>query len=371
MNALGGEMVPAVVRGPLGTLIDSSYGMVCAADDTGTSRVTALIEAADAAGLTKVPSSLRNPRKTTTAGLGDLIRHAVTRGIKDFVIGIGGSATNDCGLGMMESLGARFFDEAGELVGGTGDDVKQVTRADLTELLKLTAGCRFRVACDVTNPLCGENGCSLVFGPQKGGTPDMLSEMDEAIGRFSRLIETEMGTEKAAEAPGAGAAGGPGFRVLTALGAELVSGTDLVLQTIGASKNLSDADLFITGEGRLDSQTAGVKRRGRCPVPEAAESESVSLWNSAARSESALRRFTRLESTPFPDYRRSRDRSRRDGSRRAKDNLRRTAAGGSEILHRGKRGPGLIASDSERLSERSGIFFSVPDRVSSVRKVFR
>jgi len=198
VNALGGEMVPAVVRGPLGTLIESSYGMVCAADDTGTSRVTALIEAADAAGLTKVPSSLRNPRKTTTAGLGDLIRHAVTRGIKDFVIGIGGSATNDCGLGMMESLGARFFDEAGELVGGTGDDVKQVTRADLTELLKLTAGCRFRVACDVTNPLCGENGCSLVFGPQKGGTPDMLSEMDEAIGRFSRLIETEMGTEKGA-----------------------------------------------------------------------------------------------------------------------------------------------------------------------------
>jgi len=103
VNALGGEMVPAVVRGPLGTLIESSYGMVCAADDTGTSRVTALIEAADAAGLTKVPSSLRNPRKTTTAGLGDLIRHAVTRGIKDFVIGIGGSATNDCGLGMMES----------------------------------------------------------------------------------------------------------------------------------------------------------------------------------------------------------------------------------------------------------------------------
>ena len=178
VNALGGEMVPAVVRGPLGTLIESSYGMVCAADDTGTSRVTALIEAADAAGLTKVPSSLRNPRKTTTAGLGDLIRHAVTRGIKDFVIGIGGSATNDCGLGMMESLGARFFDEAGELVGGTGDDVKQVTRADLTELLKLTAGCRFRVACDVTNPLCGENGCSLVFGPQKGGTPDMLSAAD-------------------------------------------------------------------------------------------------------------------------------------------------------------------------------------------------
>ena len=262
VNALGGEMVPAVVRGPLGTLIESSYGMVCAADDTGTSRVTALIEAADAAGLTKVPSSLRNPRKTTTAGLGDLIRHAVTRGIKDFVIGIGGSATNDCGLGMMESLGARFFDEAGELVGGTGDDVKQVTRADLTELLKLTAGCRFRVACDVTNPLCGENGCSLVFGPQKGGTPDMLSEMDEAIGRFSRLIETEMGTEKAAEAPGAGAAGGLGFAFRTALGAELVSGTDLVLQTIGASKNLSDADLFITGEGRLDSQTA----RGKAPA---------------------------------------------------------------------------------------------------------
>jgi glycerate kinase len=236
--------------------------MVCAADDTGTSRVTALIEAADAAGLTKVPSSLRNPRKTTTAGLGDLIRHAVTRGIKDFVIGIGGSATNDCGLGMMESLGARFFDEAGELVGGTGDDVKQVTRADLTELLKLTAGCRFRVACDVTNPLCDENGCSLVFGPQKGGTPDMLSEMDEAIGRFSRLIETEMGTEKAAEAPGAGAAGGLGFAFRTALGAELVSGTDLVLQTIGASKNLTDADLFITGEGRLDSQTA----RGKAPA---------------------------------------------------------------------------------------------------------
>ena len=262
VNALGGEMVPAVVRGPLGTLIESSYGMVCAADDTGTSRVTALIEAADAAGLTKVPSSLRNPRKTTTAGLGDLIRHAVTRGIKDFVIGIGGSATNDCGLGMMESLGARFFDEAGELVGGTGDDVKQVTRADLTELLKLTAGCRFRVACDVTNPLCGENGCSLVFGPQKGGTPDMLSEMDEAIGRFSRLIETEMGTEKAAEAPGAGAAGGLGFAFRTALGAELVSGTDLVLQTIGASKNLTDADLFITGEGRLDSQTA----RGKAPA---------------------------------------------------------------------------------------------------------
>ena len=180
----------------------------------------------------------------------------------DFVIGIGGSATNDCGLGMMESLGARFFDANGELVGGTGDDVKRVAEADLGDLLKLTRGCHFRVACDVTNPLCGENGCSFVFGPQKGGTPDMLAEMDEAIGRFSRLIETQMGTENAAEAPGAGAAGGLGFAFRTALGAELVSGTDLVLQTIGASKNLTDADLFITGEGRLDSQTA----RGKAPA---------------------------------------------------------------------------------------------------------
>ena len=140
--------------------------------------------------------------------------------------------------------------------------MKRVAEADLGDLLKLTRGCRFRVACDVTNPLCGENGCSFVFGPQKGGTPDMLAEMDEAIGRFSRLIETQMGMENAADAPGAGAAGGLGFAFRTALGAELVSGTDLVLQTIGVSKNLTDADLFITGEGRLDSQTA----RGKAPA---------------------------------------------------------------------------------------------------------
>lgn len=167
---------------------------------------------------------------------------------------------------MMESLGARFFDANGELVGGTGDDVKRVAEADLGDLLKLTRGCRFRVACDVTNPLCGENGCSFVFGPQKGGTPDMLAEMDEAIGRFSRLIETQMGTENAADAPGAGAAGGLGFAFRTALGAELVSGHRPRPADDRARRKTSQTPISLSRErGGLTPRPRGVKRPRELP----------------------------------------------------------------------------------------------------------
>ena len=248
VDGLQGEIVSTVVKGPLQKPVKSRYGLVA-------TEKLAVMEMADAAGLPLVPEEKRNPLYTTTYGLGELILHAIDTGCRDFIIGIGGSATNDCGLGMLTALGWKFRKADGTSAGICGGDLSEVTTIDGSQVDARLKECRFRIACDVTNPLYGPNGCSAVFGPQKGATPEIVKEMDEAIHRFADLAEGELGTS-CATAPGAGAAGGLGFAFQTFLGAELIPGTELCLETIGIRPALEQADLLITGEGRMDYQTA-------------------------------------------------------------------------------------------------------------------
>ena len=254
VEGLSGEVVHLAVTGPLEKPVESCFGFLPELH-------TAVIEMADAAGLPLVPEGERDPRRTTTYGLGELMLAAIDCGCRDFIIGIGGSATNDCGLGMLTALGARFFDAAGKAVGRTGGDVAAVRRIDLAGLHPALKECRIHVACDVTNPLYGLLGCSHVYGPQKGATPEIVEEMDAAIRAFAGLAERELGIE-GAQVPGAGAAGGLGFAFHSFLKAELKPGITLVLDALGIEKALADADILLTGEGRMDRQTA----MGKAPV---------------------------------------------------------------------------------------------------------
>ena len=250
VEGLSGEVVRLAVTGPLEKPVESRFGFLPELH-------TAVIEMADAAGLPLVPEGERDPRRTTTYGLGELMLAAIDRGCRDFIIGIGGSATNDCGLGMLTALGARFLDAEGRPVGRTGA-VRSIDLAGLHPALK---ECRIHVACDVTNPLYGPLGCSHVYGPQKGATPEIVEEMDAAIRAFAGLAERELGIE-GAQVPGAGAAGGLGFAFHSFLKAELKPGITLVLDALGIEKALADADILLTGEGRMDRQTA----MGKAPV---------------------------------------------------------------------------------------------------------
>ena len=216
---------------------------------------------ADASGLPLVPPAFRNPMNTTTYGLGELISAALSRGCRHFIIGIGGSATNDAGIGMLTALGYHFYQEDGSRVKGYGRDLAKIVRIDDSEVSPLLRECRFDIACDVTNPLCGSEGCSHVFGPQKGATPEIATRMDADIARFAALAERFTG-KAAALIPGAGAAGGLGFAFHTFLNGSLTPGITLVLEAIHIADALPSADLVITGEGRMDHQTA----MGKAPV---------------------------------------------------------------------------------------------------------
>lgn len=248
VDGLHGKIVPVVVTGPLNTPVNSRYGFV-------PDEKLAIVEMADAAGLPLVPVEKRNPLHTTTYGLGELILQALEDGCREFIIGIGGSATNDCGLGMLTALGWKFLKADGKPAGICGGDLSEVTAIDGSRIDARLKECRFRIACDVTNPLYGIQGCSAVFGPQKGATPEIVKAMDEAIHHFADLAESELDTS-GASVPGAGAAGGLGFAFRTFLGGELTPGTELCLETIGIRQALATADLLITGEGRMDRQTA-------------------------------------------------------------------------------------------------------------------
>lgn len=248
VEGLQGQIVPAVVTGPLKAPVTSRYGLVPA-------EKLAVIEMADAAGLPMVPVEKRNPLQTTTYGLGELILQAIDAGCREFIIGIGGSATNDCGLGMLTALGWKFLKDDGTPAGICGGNLAEVAAIDGSRVDARLKECRFRIACDVTNPLYGSQGCSVVFGPQKGATPEIVKAMDESIHRFADLAEKELGNVGAA-VPGAGAAGGLGFAFRTFLGGELTPGTELCLEAIGIRQALGKADLLLTGEGRMDRQTA-------------------------------------------------------------------------------------------------------------------
>lgn len=253
-QGLHGRIIKVPVTGPLGTKITSRYGFL-------PETKTAIIEMADASGLTLVPPEKRNPLHTTTFGLGELIIAAMDHGCRHFIIGIGGSATNDCGLGMLTALGFQFRKADDSPAGVMGGNLHEVADIDLSKADARLNDCTFEIACDVTNPLCGEEGCSRIFGPQKGATEEIIQRMDSDIHRFAKLAEAKSGIE-GEKLAGAGAAGGLGFAFHVFLHGVLTPGVDLILSAIGIDKALEKADLLVTGEGRMDQQTA----MGKAPV---------------------------------------------------------------------------------------------------------
>lgn len=219
---------------------------------------TAFIEMAAASGLPLVDIDKRNPLYTTTYGTGELIKAALDSGVKNLVIGIGGSATNDGGIGMLTALGAKFYDNNDDLVKPIGENLAKIKRCDFSTLHNKIKSTNISVACDVDNPLCGENGASYIYGPQKGADEETVKFLDESLNKFAKLANKE----KEALEKGSGAAGGLGFALRAFLNAELKSGIELVLTAIGFEEAVKNADLVITGEGKIDGQS----KRGKVPV---------------------------------------------------------------------------------------------------------
>lgn len=253
IDATGGRMIGLSVRDPLGRSVDSSFGI------TGDGK-TAVIEMAAASGIQLIASGERNPWITTTFGTGELIRRALDEGCREFLLGIGGSATNDCGMGMAAALGARFMDRHGKPAGPGGGSLTEVETIDLSGLDPRIGESGIRVACDVDNPLTGPEGASYVYGPQKGADPGMVEKLDRNLRRFAGLIREQVGVD-VADIPGAGAAGGLGAGLIAFLGAELVRGVEAISAITGLDKAAGWADLVITGEGGIDGQT----RYGKTP----------------------------------------------------------------------------------------------------------
>lgn len=252
--ATGGRRVAVTVSGPLGTSVDAFYGV------TGDGS-TAVIEMAAASGLMLVPVAARNPLLTSSRGTGELIRAALDAGVRHLILGIGGSATNDAGAGMLQALGVSLLDAQGCDLAPGGGALAGLARIDCTGLDARLMACRIEVACDVDNPLTGARGASAVFGPQKGATPDMVSRLDACLAHFADIVERDLGVAVAGVA-GAGAAGGMGAAMLAFFGASLRPGVDIVTAALGLEAQLIDADLVITGEGRIDSQTL----HGKTPI---------------------------------------------------------------------------------------------------------
>lgn len=244
--ATAGMVVPVMVTGPLGDPVQAFYGL------SGDGR-TAVVEMAAASGLALVPPHLRNPLVTTSFGTGELIRSALTAGVQRLVIGIGGSATNDGGSGMLQALGMELLDSDGEELGYGGGELARLERIESGRLDQRLRTVAIEVACDVTNPLLGESGAASVYGPQKGATPEMVVVLDDNLARFARLVKRDLGKD-VAMTPGAGAAGGMGAALL-ALGGQLRPGIDIVMGAVKLEEALQGADLVVTGEGRLDGQT--------------------------------------------------------------------------------------------------------------------
>ncbi|MFZ7104051.1 MAG: glycerate kinase [Peptococcaceae bacterium] len=248
VDATEGRLVELNVLDPLGKPAPSYFGIL--GDGT-----TAVIEMALASGLTMVPKERRNPLFTTTYGTGQLIKAAVESGCREFMIGIGGSATNDGGVGMAQALGIKFLDEEGREIAYGGGNLGKIKKIDMTNLDSRISECKFKVACDVDNPLCGPKGASHVFGPQKGATPEIAAFLDQSLAHLAEVIKKDLGRDVAAE-PGAGAAGGLGAGLLAFCNAELQRGIELVIEATNIAEKMTGADLVITGEGQMDFQTA-------------------------------------------------------------------------------------------------------------------
>jgi glycerate kinase len=252
--ATGGEIVRVEVTGPLGQSVSAFYGLLGEGE-------TAVIEMAAASGLHLAPKERRDPRITTSYGTGELILAVLERGVKAIILGIGGSATNDGGAGMMQALGARLLDDQQQPLPPGGAALARLAQIDLSAVDPRLQQVSVTAACDVDNPLCGPHGASAVFGPQKGATPEMVTQLDAALSHFGSLLQQATGRE-VLNAPGAGAAGGMGAALLGMLNARLRPGIEIVIETLRLEEALRDADLVITGEGRLDSQSI----HGKTPI---------------------------------------------------------------------------------------------------------
>ena len=254
VHAVGGELIETKVIGPLNTEKMAHYGIIKNGE-------TAVIEVAEACGLDLVPPNQRNPLLTTTFGVGQLILDAIERGCREFVIGLGGSATNDGGVGMLQALGFQFLDEYGKEVGRGGGMLKDIRSVDISQAILELKDCRFRVACDVNNVLHGPTGASHVFGPQKGATPEMVASLDAGLKHFGDMVWNQLNIDLQ-NLPGAGAAGGLGGAFAGFLQAGLESGIELILNLTAMEEKMQGADFVVTGEGKLDNQTA----MGKAPL---------------------------------------------------------------------------------------------------------
>ena len=254
ISANNGEIVRTVVCNPLGEKIEATYGFIPYTK-------TAIIEMSAAAGITSISESKRNPMNTTTFGVGEMILDAISKGCRKFLIGIGGSATNDGGIGMLQALGFELLDEKGKQVSLGAKGLKDITVIKTENAANELKECSFCVACDVKNILCGEKGCSAIYGPQKGATPEMIKDMDLWLRNYAHLTKKVI-ADSDENLPGTGAAGGLGFAFVSYLNATLESGIELVMKETALESHIKDADIVVTGEGRLDGQSY----MGKAPI---------------------------------------------------------------------------------------------------------
>lgn len=248
VHATNGRFANTEVTGPLGKPVKARYGILG-------DQVTAVIEIAEACGLPLIKKEERNPLYTTSYGVGEMILEAMEKGCHDFIIGLGGSATNDAGVGMLQALGYRFLNKEGSLIGQGGAELKNIAGIDVTQVPDKLKAVKFRVACDVNNPLYGENGAAYIYGPQKGATTDIVKELDEGLKHFAKVVLEQFGIDLQGIS-GAGAAGGLGAAFAGFLNGEMESGVQLILDQARLQEKLRGVDLVITGEGKLDGQTS-------------------------------------------------------------------------------------------------------------------
>lgn len=248
VTGYGGVFVTIPVSGPLGKEVRATYGYL-------KERNMAIIEMASSSGITLIREDEKDPLKASTYGFGEMIAHALDKGVREFLLGIGGSATNDGGMGMLCALGYEFLDHKGDVLLPSGEALREIRSVRFTKVNPLLSGAGFKVACDVNNPLLGPNGATAVYGPQKGVTEALKPVLEEGMKNFAEVTRENIGTEYR-EYKGAGAAGGLGFALVSYLHAELKEGVKLVLDAIKLEEDLKDADLVFTGEGRIDAQSA-------------------------------------------------------------------------------------------------------------------
>lgn len=254
IEGMGGEKISLLVTGPDKRNVEGYYGYI-------KEEKLAIVEMAMAAGITYLRADERNPYIMTTYGVGEMIEHAINKGCRKFIVGIGGSATNDGGTGMLDALGYDFYNANGEIIHPTGGTLDEIAEIKTDNVLPELKECEFQVACDVDNPLCGKRGASYIFGPQKGASPEDCEILDQKMKKYAKVVEECTKTDYSNDA-GAGAAGGLGFAFLTFLPAKLGPGIQLILDATGLEDKIRDADYVITGEGQLDGQTA----MGKAPI---------------------------------------------------------------------------------------------------------